>query len=145
MLIFKPVDVMSRYWFLLVLSFSFITSACSQYSDGTYCGEVSRYNPRTYKESNYTLTIGIKNNKVVRIDWPNGGELDTDHFRAASIRSKVATFKDDKGDNYKVTVIKKGSECWEGGSSLVQCSGKTKKGDRCKNSTGKSNGRCWRH
>ena len=117
----------------------------SQHSDGTHCATVDRYNPRTYKQSSYRQTVSVKNNHVVRLDWPSGGHLDTDHFEPASIVNRVASFSDDKGNQYKVKILKRGGDCFEGFPDLVQCSGTTKKGERCKNKTGNSNGKCWRH
>ena len=129
----------------IILMLLIYTSVIGQYTDGTYCAAVQQYNPRTYKQSSYTLTVGIDDSHVIRIDWPNGGHLDTDHFTAAEIQNGFAVFVDDRGHQYKVNIIKKGSDCWEGGSALVRCSGTTKSGSRCKNKTGNISAKCWRH
>ena len=118
--------------------------AKAQYSDGTYCAETSRYNPRTQKQSTYTQTVEVKNDEVVQLNWPNGGYSDSDDFEAKRIIGGKASLKDFSGVLYTVKILKKGSDCF-GGIELVQCSGYTKSGNRCRNKTGHKSGKCHVH
>ena len=124
--------------------FLLCTVAKAQYSDGTYCAETSRYNPRTQKQSTYTQTVELEDEKVVQLNWPSGGYSDADDFEAKPIIGGKASLKDFSGILYTVKIIKKGTDCFAG-IELVQCSGETKSGSRCKNKTGDRSGRCHLH
>lgn len=83
------------------------------YNDGTYCAKVNYSNPNTGKQSNYRLTVHIEDNKVTRLDFPNGGWLDDSHFTPPEFNRKgIAIIKDDRDYQYIVKDLKEG-ECNE--------------------------------
>lgn len=128
---------------VIFLITSLMLSCVGDSSDGTYCASIERYNPKTTKQSSYTLTVKLKKNKLVQINWPNGGHSDEEDFRPPSISNKKTSFSDYSGTQYKVELIKKSLDCFE--SDLKQCSAITKKGKRCQNKTGRKSGICWHH
>jgi hypothetical protein len=50
------------------------------FEDGTYCANVTYYNPNTPTKSDYILKVDVAGNKVVKINFGNGGWLDSDHI-----------------------------------------------------------------
>lgn len=115
--------------------------ACAQ-SDGTYCADVGRYNPKTGKESSYRLTVGVDNNQVVRLDWPNGGSSGSDEFNPGSIRNNKAVFKTLNEVNFVVMILKKGTDCFGEVPKARQCIANTISGRRCKNMSDKLSQKC---
>jgi hypothetical protein len=80
------------------------------YADGTYCAEVTYYNPNTGTNSTYTLRVEVEDNFVVAFYWPNGGWLDSDHFTPEELDSDgYCSFESDQGYEYTVTII--GTDC----------------------------------
>lgn len=76
-----------------------------KYPDDTYNAEVKYYNPNTGTHSIYHLTIEVENNEVVRINFPNGGWMDEDHFDGAELdEDGNAEFISDKGYRYNVSI-----------------------------------------
>ena len=74
-------------------------------SSGDHIAEVSYYNPNTETESNYTLTVEVSVNQLVRIYWPNGGWLDTDDFDMVYFDSGgYCSFITDRGYEYTVEI-----------------------------------------
>lgn len=65
-------------------------------------------------------------------------------FEPRSIIDDKVSLKDHKGILYTVTILKAGTDCFDG-LELVQCSGTTKAGNRCRNKTGDPSGRCHIH
>lgn len=132
---------------VILFIISLITLSCSgtNYPDGFYCVEVDRYNPRTQKESAYTLTADIKDNKLVRLYFPNGGYMDYDDFEPCEISTGKTTFSDFNNIQFRVTIIKKGTDCFDAFPKLKRCSANTKSGKRCKNKTRNESGRCYLH
>ena len=80
------------------------------YESGTYCADVSYYNPNTGTSSNYTLEVEVENNEVVSILWGNGGWMDEDHFSSEELdESGYCSFSSDKGYDYTVQIT--GQDC----------------------------------
>jgi hypothetical protein len=116
------------------------------YPDAKYCANVSYYNPNTETQSSYRLTVDIKNNKVIALDWPNGGRLEEDHFSGAELDEEGhTTFESDKGYNYDIQIVGKTANCFDGVTMVKQCRGHTKKGRQCRHLTDNPNGLCWQH
>lgn len=130
------------YLFFVLMTMSVM--ACAQ-SDGTYCADVGRYNPKTGSESSYRLTVGVEANQVVRLNWPNGGYSGGDEFSPSPIRNNKAVFKAFDGANYVVTILKKGTDCFSDVPKARQCIAKTKTGRRCRNMTDNSSQKCYVH
>lgn len=82
------------------------------YSDGTYCAEVSYYNPNTGNSSTYTLEVEIEDDELTTIHWPNGGWLDNSHFSSTDISGGSASFTSDRGYDYTVTITGEGGNCY---------------------------------
>lgn len=133
---------MSKILITLNLLLLLLTYGCTQ-SDGSFCADVKRYNPKTMKESAYTLVVDVEDQRLIRIYWPNGGYIDSGEFDPPSITNGGATFSDHKNVQYSVRLLKPGKDCFEG--ALEQCEGLTKKGQRCKNKTDHTSGRCHYH
>ena len=75
------------------------------YSDGTYAAEVEYYNPNTGTRNTYTLNVEVENNKLILIQWPQGGWLDNSHFYAEELNSDgKCSFKSDAGYQYNVII-----------------------------------------
>jgi hypothetical protein len=80
------------------------------YEDGTYCADVTYYNPNTNRQSEYTLNVEVGNGKLTKILWSNGGWLDISHFTPPNLSSSGdCSFTSDKGYQYTVSIT--GSEC----------------------------------
>ncbi|MFN8153825.1 MAG: hypothetical protein U0Y08_06000 [Bacteroidia bacterium] len=121
--------------------------ATQDFPDGSYCAEVQYENPNTGTQSTYTLTIEVESNEVVKVDFPNGGWMDRDHFSGADLdEDGRASFTSDKGYNYEIQIIGDADDCMTDDVPLAQqCIGITEDGDQCKNMTDNSNGLCWQH
>jgi len=79
------------------------------FEDGTYCADVTYYNPDTGTNSEYTLEIEVESNEVVQIYWSNGGWLDEDHFYAETLdENGYCSFTSDKGYKYTVQITGRG-------------------------------------
>ena len=116
------------------------------YPDAKYCADVGYYNSNTGTHSSYRLTVDIKNNKVIALDWPNGGRLEEGHFSRAELDEEGHTsFKSDKGYNYEVQIVGQMADCFDGVAMVKQCRGITKKGRQCRHLTDNPNGLCWQH
>ena len=118
-----------------------------KYPDDTYCAEVEYHNPNTGTSSSYTLTVEVESNEIVKINFPNGGWMDSDHFSGAELEEDgTANFKSDKGYDYNVTIIGNSRNCFtDNVPRAIQCRGETKDGDQCENMTDNENGLCWQH
>jgi hypothetical protein len=99
----------NKYLYIL-LFFVFLTVSCSnkKYDNGNYCAEVEYYNPRTGTHSTYTLGIKIEDDKLTTIFFPRGGVMGENHFLPPKIHNGKASFKNDRGYEYSVTILKKG-------------------------------------
>jgi hypothetical protein len=80
------------------------------YEDGTYCADVTYYNPYTQKQNEYTLNVDVEDGKLTKVYWSNGGWLDDSHFTPPEVsQSGDCSFTSDKGYQYTVSI--NGSEC----------------------------------
>jgi hypothetical protein len=80
------------------------------YEDGTYCADVSYYNPNTGTSNSYTLEVEVQGNQVTQINWGNGGWMDEDHFYAQDLDDGgYCSFTSDKGYDYTVQIT--GQDC----------------------------------
>jgi hypothetical protein len=118
---------MKQLFIYLTLIIGIFTTGCNQntsssesndqkaskeksYDDGTYCADVTYYNPNTQKQNEYTLNVEVENGKLTKILWSNGGWLDISHFTPPYIStSGDCSFTSDKGYQYTITI--NGSEC----------------------------------
>lgn len=73
--------------------------------DGIYCAEVEYYNPNTETESTYTLPVEVEDDRLFKINFPNGGWLDDSHFEPEYIEDGKAEFTSDEGNEYKVKLL----------------------------------------
>lgn len=76
----------------------------SNIEDGVHSAEVEVYNPNTGHTGTYTLDVEVENGELVKIYWDNGGWLDESHFTATDISNGTASFTDDEGREYEVTI-----------------------------------------
>jgi len=80
------------------------------YEDGTYCADVTFYNPNTGTRNTYTLEVEVESNELVKIYWNNGGWLDEDHFYAQELDDNgTCSFTSDKGYKYNIEIT--GKDC----------------------------------
>jgi len=80
------------------------------YNDGTYCAEVTYYNPNTGTRNTYSLEVEVEGNELVKIYWSNGGWLDEDHFYAQELdENGTCSFTSDKGYEYDIEIT--GKDC----------------------------------
>lgn len=78
--------------------------------DGTYCADVTYYNPNTGSKRTYKLNVEADNGELTKIYWTNGGWLDDSHFRPPSIDDEgSSSFTSDKGYQYSIQIT--GPEC----------------------------------
>ena len=83
----------------------------NKYEDGVYCAVINYYNPNTEKKSNYKLSVIVEDNKLIQINFKNGGWLDDSHFAPKELgRGGSVKIIDDRDYEYLVNVFKKG-EC----------------------------------
>ena len=80
------------------------------FEDGTYCADVTYYNPNTGTNSDYVLEVEVENNELVQINFGNGGWMDEDHFYAQDLDDEgYCSFTSDRGYEYTVTIT--GKDC----------------------------------
>lgn len=80
------------------------------YEDGTYCADVTYYNPNTGTNNTYSLEVEVESNELTTIYWSNGGWLDEDHFYPESLdENGYCSFTSDKGYEYEIKIT--GREC----------------------------------
>lgn len=80
------------------------------YQNGTYCADVTYYNPNNGTEHTYTLNVDVESNKLIRILWNNGGWSDNSHFAPQILDNEgKCSFFSDKGYRYEIKI--KGSRC----------------------------------
>jgi hypothetical protein len=80
------------------------------YPDGTYCAEVSYYNPNTGTNTKNDFNVDVESKAVVKIQFPNGGWLDDSHFSPEELdENGYCSFTSDKGYKYEVQIT--GPEC----------------------------------
>lgn len=80
-------------------------STAEKYEDGDYCATVEYYNSSTGNSSTYTLEVEIESGELVRINWPNGGWLDSSHFSPPEIDTDGScSFSTYDGKDYDVQI-----------------------------------------
>jgi hypothetical protein len=80
------------------------------YEDGTYCADVTYYNPNTGTNNTYTLEVEVESNELIKIYLSNGGWLDEDHFSAEELdENGYCSFTGDKGREYEIQIT--GKDC----------------------------------
>lgn len=117
------------------------------FPNGTYCAEVEYHNPTTGTESEYYLTVEVENNEIVLINFPGGGQMDSDHYNNADLDADgSSSLTSDKGYEYEIQIIGAATACLsEDIPQAVQCSGTTRSGRRCRRMTDNASGYCWQH
>lgn len=80
-------------------------SKVTGFHDGIYLAQVYYHNPHTGHSNSIKLKVEVKDNKLVKIYWPNGGWLDESHFSPPRIYNGSAAFYSDKGMEYKIKII----------------------------------------
>ena len=92
------------------------------------------------------MTVNVKNNEIIEIDWPNGGKLDENDFSKAILDEDGNTsFTSTKGYEYEVKIIGLSAGCFYNVPMVNQCKGITKSGNHCKHMTDNANQLCWQH
>lgn len=113
--------------------------------DGEYCAKITYYNSNTERNSEYTLTIEVYENKLEKINFPNGW-LDNDHFSNVLLDSQgYASFTSDRGYEYTVQIIGPSDGCFDNVPRAYRCKGITRDGGQCKRLTDNASGFCWQH
>jgi len=80
------------------------------FEDGTYCADVSYYNPNTRTSSDYTLEVEVESNEVVQINFGNGGWLDSDHMSPEVLNNEGnCTITSDRNYEYAIKIT--GKDC----------------------------------
>lgn len=91
---------------LLILFFFSSFNGCTNYQkDGRYYAEVSYFYPKTGTRSTYLLEVEVLDNKLTKIYWTNGGQLNNTHFTSPDIIEKEASFTSYRGVEYKVVIL----------------------------------------
>lgn len=75
--------------------------------DGSYCAKVRYENPKNGFSNDYLLKVEVSKNKLVRINFANGGWLDESHFNPSAINKDLSTsFTTDKGVKFTCQIVK---------------------------------------
>jgi hypothetical protein len=132
---------------LTVLFLLFLSTSCNKrhFADGTYCADVKRYNPTTGRSSQYKLTLELVGQRLVQMNFPNGGHTDSGEFDPPRIVNGSATFNDYRGVQFSVDIVGTGTDCLQSAAKATRCTGTTKSGTRCKNMTDNGSSRCFQH
>ena len=128
-----------------IISFLFLMSCGNAQYNGTYCVDVDYYNPNTGTQSSYRLIAIASNNKLVQLNFPNGGDLDIKDFGNVKFKDKTAIAIVGSGKSYRVKILKAGNDCFSDVPIAKRCKGYTKSGERCKNKTDNRSGFCHKH
>lgn len=134
---------MSNFKFITIVCFMLLLQSCNNksssseseipaeekvdnYPDGTYCAEVSYYNPNTGTNTKNDFNVDVESKAVLKIQFPNGGWLDDSHFTPAELdENGYCSFTSDKGYKYEVQIT--GPECEftasssKGGLTFADC------------------------
>jgi hypothetical protein len=80
------------------------------FEDGTYCADVTYYNPNTETSNDYTLEIEVSGNEVTQINFGNGGWLDSDHMTPETLdENGECTITSDRNYEYSIRIT--GRDC----------------------------------
>ena len=75
------------------------------YKDGDYCATIEYYNSSTGASSTYTLEVEVEGGELVRINWTNGGWLDSSHFSPPEVDADGScSFSTYDGKDYEVQI-----------------------------------------
>jgi Family of unknown function (DUF5763) len=134
-------------YLLLLITMVYFTFGCKNPDtyNGKYCAKVEYYNPNTGKSSEYTLTVSVENNQLIKLDFPQGYLADEDLPTASFSSNGHTSFTLDNGYKYLIDIKGPESNCFDDVPKLNQCQGVTKKGERCKKLTDNVNGLCHIH
>lgn len=80
------------------------------YEDGTYCADVTYYNPNTGTSNDYTFEVKVSNNDVILIDFGNGGYLDRRHMDTETLNEN-GECKITSDRNYEYSIHITGRNC----------------------------------
>lgn len=143
----KRKQLIIQNWTVTLFTMCFFVTACKDSSNynGRYCADVEYYNPNTGKSSEYTLTLSVENNQLVKLDFPQGYLADEDLPTTIFSSDGHTSFTLDKGYKYSIHIIGPESNCFDNQVKPIQCKGITKKGERCKKLTDNANGLCHHH
>jgi hypothetical protein len=84
------------------------------FEDGTYCADVTYYNPNTGTSNDYTLDVEVSGNEVVQLNFGNGGWLDSSHMSPETLdENGECTITSDKNYEYSIKIT--GSACGSSG------------------------------
>jgi hypothetical protein len=79
------------------------TGSDGAYDDGTHSATVDYYNPETGHSATYDLEVEVQDCEVIRIEFPRGGWLDSDHISPTALDDNgEATIEDDRGRTWEV-------------------------------------------
>ncbi len=82
------------------------------YPDGAYCADVIYYNYDADKTIEYTLNVEVKNGKLTKIHWANGGWAEEPFITPVLVDSKGFCMVTSKGSlTYQYTITITGAEC----------------------------------
>ena len=127
----KVMILKMKYLLLVILWFFFLTSCggsnsdteedlaeeypiegqtADGFEDGTYCADVTYYNPNTGTSNDYTLEVEVSSNEVTQINFGNGGWLDSDHMSPETLdENGECTITSDKNYEYSIKIT--GRDC----------------------------------
>lgn len=79
-------------------------SSCD-FDDGVHSATVNYSNSNTGYSNTYSLDVEVENCEVVRINFPNGGWLDSDHITPAELDGNgQCTIEGEGGKTYEVEI-----------------------------------------
>jgi hypothetical protein len=79
-------------------------SSCD-FDDGVHAATVNYSNSNTGYSNTYSLDVEVENCEVVRINFPNGGWLDSDHITPAELDGNgQCTIEGEGGKTYEVEI-----------------------------------------
>ena len=113
--------------------------------DGVRCVDVDYYNSKTGKQSSYRLDAEVSSGRLIKLNFPSGGHIDSDDFGDVSFQNGKATAVVKGGKSYRIELLPNAADCFANVPNAVRCKGLTKNGDRCKNQTDNTSGYCWKH
>jgi hypothetical protein len=80
------------------------SSGCN-FEDGTFSATVDYYNSETGYSQTYTLDVEVEDCEVIRIEFPNGGWLDSDHITPAELDDDgTCTIQGEEGKTYDIQI-----------------------------------------
>lgn len=75
------------------------------FEDGIHRATVDYYNPDTDFSNTYMLDVEVEDCQVVKIEFPKGGWLDSDHIEPTEIENDGScSIEDDEGRTYSIQI-----------------------------------------